>query len=213
MEKQFWFEKWAKRQIGFHEPAPNGLLVEHFDALGLDPGQRVFLPLCGKTLDIGWLLAKGHPVVGAELSQMAVEELFDELKVTPQVAEAGALKRFSAPDLDVFVGDFFELEPEHLGQVHAVYDRAAYVAMSPQMRADYAAQLRRVAPQVPQLLITFEYDQNLMEGPPFAVHQPDIHEKYSGHFRIQGLARKEIEGGFKGKVPAAEAVWLLHPGQ
>ena len=63
MEHDFWHDRWESNRIGFHESAPNPLLTEHFPALSVPNSGRVFVPLCGKTLDIGWLLSQGQRVV------------------------------------------------------------------------------------------------------------------------------------------------------
>ena len=134
MEASFWHDKWAKGEIGFHEGQPNAHLVAHFDTLGLAAGSRIFLPLCGKSGDLGWLLERGHQVVGIELSEVAIRQLFDDLGLEPAITEAGALKHFAVEDMDIFVGDLFALTPEQLGPVDAIYDRAAMVALPPQTR-------------------------------------------------------------------------------
>ena len=170
MEHKFWHERWADGRIGFHEPEPNRQLVRWFDALGLSPGQRVFLPLCGKTLDIGWLLSRGLRVAGAELSELAIRDLFDDLGIAPQVTGQGELKLYSTAGLDVFVGDIFELKADALGDVDAVYDRAALVALPEAMRARYADHLMALTAGAPQLTVCFDYDQSVMSGPPFCVN-------------------------------------------
>lgn len=209
MEPTFWHEKWANREIAFHQSATHELLVRHWPALRLAPQSRVFVPLCGKTLDIGWLLAQGHRVAGAELSPVAVAELFDELGVAPTVAAAGALARHSAAGLDVFVGDVFDLAREALGPVDAVYDRAALVAMPAAMRGRYATHLTAITATAPQLLISFEYEQRLLAGPPFAVEAPEVRRLYGAAFETKLLDRVDVPGGLKGKVAATENVWLL----
>ncbi len=85
MESEFWQKKWEDNDIGFHQNEADRLLVKHFGALSLSQGQRIFLPLCGKTKDMGWLMSKGYRVVGCELNQMAVEELFAEMALTPNI--------------------------------------------------------------------------------------------------------------------------------
>jgi thiopurine S-methyltransferase len=143
MHTDFWHERWSTNQIAFHESEANPLLVAHFAALGLAKGARVFVPLCGKTLDIDWLLAQGYHVVGAELSPLAVTQLFERLGVTPQLTRVGKLERWSVPHLDLFVGDFFALTPDLLGTVDAVYDRAALIALPSDLRGRYAAHCAR----------------------------------------------------------------------
>jgi thiopurine S-methyltransferase len=211
MDADFWHRKWANNEIGFHEGAVNPLLVKHFSALGLEPGDRVFLPLCGKTLDIHWLLSNGYRVVGAELSQLAVEQLFDELRVEPVVSACGPTQRYSAPNLDVFVGDIFDVSRELLGPVDAIYDRAALVALPEAMRGRYAAHLMEITARAPQLLICFEYDQSLMAGPPFSLADEEVARHYRTTYELTLLDRADIPGGFKGKFPATESVWLLTP--
>jgi hypothetical protein len=129
MDASFWREKWARNQIAFHEAQVNPLLVAHFQRLALPAGSRIFVPLCGKTLDIPWLLARGHRVAGIELSEIAVQQLFRDLGVTPRLTVLGTITRYSAPGLDIFHGDIFDLSRDGLGAVDAVYDRAALVAL------------------------------------------------------------------------------------
>lgn len=208
MEPGFWQARWESNQIGFHEGKPNALLVKHLSRLGLAAGARVFVPLCGKTRDIAFLLGQGFRVVGAELSRLAVEQLFDELAVAPEVV-AGPLTRFSAPGLDIFVGDIFDLDAETLGKVDAVYDRAALVALPGPMRASYAAHLAGITAGAPQLVICFVYDQSLQEGPPFSVPPETVEALYGAAYRLTLVESVEVPGGLKGKCAASEQVWLL----
>lgn len=216
MDAAFWHQKWARKEIGFHQSAVHPLLAAHWprlrQELGLTAGSRVLVPLCGKTLDIHWLLAQGHRVVGAELSEQAVIELFAELGLTPATRPQGALRLYSAAGLDVFVGDFLALTPadmQTVGPVDAVYDRAALVALPEALRRDYAAQLLALSAQAPQLLICFEYEQSLLAGPPFAVHEAELRQLYGATLNLELLQRVEVPGGLKGRVPAADVAWRL----
>ncbi|MBD5802142.1 Thiopurine S-methyltransferase [Azoarcus sp. Aa7] len=212
MDANFWHEKWERNEIGFHGSEAHSLLVENFDALALPPGSRIFLPLCGKTLDIHWLLAQGHRVVGAELSPLAIQQLFAELGVEPTVSRIGALDRYAAEGLDVYVGDIFDLTAEILGPVDAVYDRAALVALPPAVRPRYTAHLTAITHEAPQLLICFEYDQSQHAGPPFSIDADEVRQHYADRFRPTRLAHVDVAGGLKGKCPATESVWLLRKG-
>lgn len=212
MEHAFWHNRWASNQIGFHEPAAHPLLLEHFAALTLPQGSRLLLPLCGKTLDIAWLLNAGYRVVGAELSELAVQQLFAELDKTPHVQAASTtLQRYEAGNLTVFVGDIFELSADLLGRVDAIYDRAALVALPPNMRPGYARHLVEISNRAAQLLISFDYDQNLLPGPPFSVPVEELTELYGRQYQLQQLASQRLDGGLKGQCPADEVVWLLQP--
>lgn len=211
MEADFWHRKWASREIGFHLPEANPLLVEHFHKLNLSPGSRVFLPLCGKTRDIAWLLAQGYQVVGAELSEQAINELFTELALEPQTTNVAGLVHYYADNLDIFVGDVFSVSAELLGPVDAVYDRAALVALPAEMRRQYTSHLVSITAAAPQLVITYEYDQQQMSGPPFSVTEAEVRQHYAAVYKVSPIIRKQVPGGFKGKVASTETVWLLEP--
>lgn len=210
MEHSFWHDRWESGRIGFHQEEPNKLLVTHFHALGLADRSRVFLPLCGKTRDIAWLLSQGYRVAGAELSEMAIRQLFEELEVEPAISDLGNFRRYSAPDIDIFVGDVFALTKVMLGPVDGVFDRAAFVALPEHMRAEYAPHIAHISGKAPQLLITFEYDTSVLDGPPFSIDSGEIEQRYGDSYDISTLAKDNVDGGFKG-LEALERVWFLKP--
>lgn len=209
MDANFWHLRWEKNEIGFHESQANKLLLNYFHTLGLSKGSRIFVPLCGKTLDIAWLVSNGFRVVGVELSERAVEQLFVELGVTPDITDLGHLKYYSTQDIEIYVGDIFELSRQQLGLVDAVYDRAALVALPEDMRSRYTAHLREITNTSPQLLICFEYDQNLMDGPPFSIGPDKVSSQYRNSYVLTHLERVDVAGGLKGKCKAYEHVWRL----
>ena len=209
MDPNFWHKRWEENEIGFHQSAVNVLLSDHFSGLSLPQTSRVFVPLCGKTRDIAWLLSQGHRVVGVELSKLAVEELFVDLGVAPKISVQGELLRYSAPGLEIFVGDIFELSGDLLGRVDAIYDRAALVAFPTEMRGRYGAHVAAITQLAPQFLICFEYDQAVMNGPPFSIDRQKVHDVYGAHYQIEPITNRDVAGGLKGKCPAQETVWHL----
>lgn len=209
MEHDFWHDKWEANNIAFHEGNANPLLVEHFEQLTLAAGDRIFVPLCGKTVDIAWLLSHGCVVSGIELSELAVKQLFGDLGIEPSVTNEGSLKRYSAPGIDIFAGDIFELTKETLGHVNAVYDRAALVALPEPMRFQYSQHLSDICDGATQLLITFDYDQNHMNGPPFSISTEEVQQHYANRYTITSLDRANVAGGLKGQCVATECIWLL----
>lgn len=209
MEATFWHRKWEVGETGFHEAEANPLLTSHFDKLNVAKGGRVFLPLCGKTSAVSWLLAGGYRVVGAELSELAITELFADLGLAPEITKLGELARFSAKDIDIFVGDIFGLSAEQLGSVDAIYDRAALVALPADMRKRYTSLLIEITRTAPQLLITYDYDQQLMDGPPFSVKEEEVKRHYAGTYHLNPVSTADIEGGLKGKVDSTETAWVL----
>ncbi|HLQ85213.1 MAG TPA: thiopurine S-methyltransferase [Salinisphaeraceae bacterium] len=212
MQADFWLQRWREGRIGFHKTAVNPLLIRHFPQLRLARGQRVFVPLCGKTLDIGWLLQQGFRVAGVELSETAVEALFARLGVTPEVAQTGRLQRYHSRDLDVFVGDVFDLDAAALGTVDGVYDRAALIALPAAMRRRYVGHMLQLTACAPQLLIFVQYDEALMDGPPFSVPPAEVEQHYGGAYTLTKLAAAAVPDGLKEQVAATQHVWLLSDG-
>lgn len=208
MDPDFWLSRWNANRIGFHEGEANARLVSHFHALSLAPGARIFVPLCGKTRDIAWLLSKGHAVVGVELSELAIQQLFDDLGAAPAITDIGPMRRYSAQNIDIFVGDLFDLTLDMIDQVNAVYDRAALVALPAELRTRYAAHVIHLTKAAPQLMICFEYDQTLMDGPPFSIDEDEIRRLYVGHYDLTLLDSGPATGGIA-RVAAKETVWLL----
>lgn len=209
MDISFWLQKWKKNNIAFHKNEANPLLVNYFKELALGQGSRVFVPLCGKTLDIGWLLSNGYRVAGAELVEIAIEQLFMELGVEPTISGTGDVKHYSATNIDIFVGNILDVSSKILGPVDAIYDRAALVALPDEMRHRYTAHLTEITGKAPQLLVSYEYDQTLMTGPPFSISNEEVNQHYGDSYDLDLLDSRNLPGGLKGKCAAKENVWLL----
>lgn len=210
MEHSFWHERWESGRIAFHEGAPNSLLTNHWPAMGLS-APRVFVPLCGKAVDLAWLAAQGCTVVGAELDQRAVEDFFAENGIEADVSSVGALRLYASPQISIYQGDIFELTAATLGAVDAVFDRAALVALPRQMRVSYAKHLVDLTAKAPQLLITYEYSNPDMQGPPHSVVSDEVRQHYSGQFEVVELERREITGPLRERTDGSEAVYKLTP--
>jgi thiopurine S-methyltransferase len=209
MDASFWHQKWEKNEIAFHQNEANPLLVKYFRGLSLVESSRIFIPLCGKTRDIAWLLTNGYCVAGAELSKVAIEQLFAELGVAPKISSAGKLEHYSATNIDIFVGDIFDLSRDILGPVDAIYDRAALVALPLEMRKQYTKHLMRITNKAPQLLISYVYDQSSIDGPPFSISKEEVNQHYAESYNLNHIASADVAGGMKGKCAAIENVWLL----
>jgi len=192
MDNDFWLERWAKHEIGFHQPRINEYLIRHWPSLNIASAAAVFVPLCGKSLDMRWLSERGHRVVGVEISRTACSEFFAEWNVTPHVEHGGAFERLSARGVTLMCGDFFDLRREDLTDVRGVFDRAALIALPPPMRRAYVSKLREILPAgTPLLLVAPDYDQRQMKGPPFSVGPQEIHELFAGT-AIEELAAYDV---------------------
>ncbi len=170
MEPDFWLERWEKREIGFHQVDINRFLEQYWSTLELAKDSTVFVPLCGKSKDMRWLAQQGHHVLGVEVSETAVREFFEEWEVKPTCEHKGSFVSYSAKNIEILVGDYFALTAEDVQEVAGVYDRAALVALPPDMRRNYGTSLAEKLPAKTQtLLISFEYRLDARKGPPFSI--------------------------------------------
>lgn len=211
MEKQFWQTRWQEGKIAFHEGHPNRHLLREFDQLALGSDAHVFVPLCGKTVDLDWLLAQGCRVSGIEWCRDAILAVFERAQRTPEVRRIRDLERFASGGLTLWLGDLFALQPQDLGTVDAVYDRAALVALPQDTRTAYADHMLHLGPTAPHLLIAYDYDQAQTEGPPFCVPEKEIHRLYDGRRKIRRLATTGIEGPLAERCTGQEQAWSLTP--
>jgi thiopurine S-methyltransferase len=187
MDPDFWHERWLADRIGFHQHATNEYLERYWHLLDL-AGGRILVPLCGKTLDMLWLQQQGHAVAGIEISPRAVEAFYRESGLHPACTEGHGYSHWSADTIDVYCGDFFALKTADIGAINGFYDRAALVAIPRTRRGDYAEHLISLLPSRSSgLLVTMDYAQHAMEGPPFAVSVDEVEKLFSRSFRIEHL--------------------------
>lgn len=193
MQPDFWHERWRMGQIGFHQSAVDRHLAQYWPDLGLANDSRVFVPLCGKSLDLLWLSERGHSVVGVELSAVALESFCMQHGVPARRRILADFEVYEAGKLQLYCGNFFAFTPQLLGAAAAVYDRAALISWKPELRAAYVEHITSLtSPGTQTLLITMEYPQAQMNGPPFSVTADDVGRLYSRHHAIQALSKQDV---------------------
>lgn len=188
MKAEFWHDRWKNSEIGFHEEVANARLTEHWHGLGIETGAPVFVPLCGKSLDMHWLHQHGHPVIGVELSPIAVSDFFNEAGLSPSQEQVGSLARSTSEGFDLYCGDLFDFDAPQLATARACYDRGSLIALPPELRVRYAEHLRRILPDpMTILMILLEYDQSKMKGPPHSVSPEEVETLFGAEFEIEEL--------------------------
>ncbi len=193
MTKEYWLDRWIRDEIGFHQNMFNPYLLQYWQTLQLMPGSQVFVPLCGKTRDMIWLRNQGHSVLGVELSTLAIKGFFEENKLHANHDSSRKFDYYAADSVRIFHGDFFNLGKRDLRKVSAVYDRASLVALPPDTRQRYANHLLNILPPATKiLLISFDYPQPEMQGPPFAVSPGEVTALYQNHAHIRLLAQVDV---------------------
>jgi thiopurine S-methyltransferase len=215
MNKTFWTERWQRRDIGFHQPHIHEQLTRFWPTLGLPMASTVFVPLAGKTRDMVWLATQGHRVIGVELSEVAVREFFQDGGQTPDVRSDGPFDVYSAGPFSLYRGDFFEMPPKAMTEVAAVYDRAALIALPPDLRVRYAQKLTSIIPSKAVIfLVTVAYPNGEISGPPFSVTRDDVESLYGDAFKVEVLEDRdglEASGNLKrrGVTELRETAYLL----
>ncbi|TPG48492.1 thiopurine S-methyltransferase [Rhodanobacter glycinis] len=193
MDPDFWHQRWREGRTGFHQDRPTPQLLKFWPTLALAPGSEVFVPLAGKSLDLVWLAAQGHRVLGVELSPLAIAQFFAEHGLTPQVHDSRYGSHYRAGEIELICGDVFGLDADVLADCAAVYDRAALIALPPPLRRRYVRELHALLPGGCRgLLITLEYPQHEKQGPPFAVPEAEVRELYGRDWRVETLERRDI---------------------
>ncbi len=210
MDKSFWLEKWQANQIGFHLAEFHPLLQKYCAEIYTGTSS-VFVPLCGKTNDMLFLQSQGFCVIGNELIDIAAQEFFadknqnlqdaPEIQKIPEIVKQANFTSYRQQKVEILVGDFFDLSQALLSGFSGIYDRAALIALPKEIRGNYIAHLRQIVPKAKMLLITLDYDQQIMSGPPFSVDENEVNELFS-FANIKLLHRRDIieqEPHFKSK--------------
>ena len=223
MNSKFWQQRWQEGRIGFHKSDVNPELIKHFSTLALPIGSRVLVPLCGKSVDMVWLARAGYDVVGIELVESAVQAFFIEQNITPTIteftsaADRSTLKRYqgqlAGQTITLWVADIFALSPTAIGDIAAVYDRAALIALPADVRPDYSKQIYKLSNNAPQLLITLNYDQSKKDGPPFSISLEQLQQYYDANYEIIELESQSSTLNSAAELSVTEHVWLLNKNQ
>lgn len=192
MDHGFWRDRWQRGEIGFHQPHVHAQLQRFWPSLALPRGSAVFVPLSGKSRDMAWLAEQGHRVIGAELSELAVRDFFKESGLTPSVISGGPFQIFEAGPFKIYQGDFFSLSPDALQGVAACYDRAAMIALPPDMRPRYAKKLAEILPPDAVIMaISIEYPEGEIKGPPFSVPRDEVRMLFGKQYEIDVLEERD----------------------
>lgn len=193
MEIDFWHERWKNGQIGFHQNETNAYLLKHWQNLSLSKDSLVFVPMAGKTTDILWLISQGFKVIANELSEKAVNAFFNENDISFTVNKTENFNIYLSENLTFYCGDFFKLPTDKFKDVKGVFDRASLVAMPENMRQSYQKKMcELLSIDVNVLLVTMEYPQSQMDGPPFSVSENEVNLLFSNKFDLSLLETFDV---------------------
>ena len=193
MQDKDWLIRWQQNKIGFHDSGVNSHLKQYISDSDLKSGDTIFVPLCGKSTDITWLAEQGFQVVGVELSAIAIESFFSEQGLSYEQLESGPFIARISGNIRLLEGSLFDLQREDLGDCSLVYDRASLIALDEPTRARYVQWMQSImGDKADILLITLDYDQSEMNGPPFAVSTDEVTRHYGQSFQVDTMLQTEI---------------------
>jgi thiopurine S-methyltransferase len=189
MEPEFWHDRWRNGEIGFHKQDFNAHMMDFFDLLGLEQGDNILVPLCGKSRDMLWLRDRKFQVTGIEISPIAVADFFAENSIEYETQSHDWGTRYIAEGISILCADFFNVSSVDLPPVDGIYDRASLIALPEELRPQYVTHLAHLMPDtVRSLLITLEYPQHEMNGPPFSVSEKEVNRIYGDRFLVELLS-------------------------
>lgn len=190
MRINFWLKTWNEGNIGFHQAQIHAALEQHWPEL--PAGARVLVPLCGKTRDMLWLEARGLNVTGVEFVEAAVREFFSENDLEFERTERHGHPCYQAAgrNVRIFCTDFMQLADDFEDEpFQALYDRAALVALPPDMRPPYVAACQKlISGAAKGLLVSVTYQPQSMEGPPFSVEPGEVEHLWGDELELVGTA-------------------------
>ena len=193
MEISYWKARWQKDKTGWHMDTVYPYLPTYWPRLQLKEGATILVPLCGKSLDLAWLKIRNYTVIGVEVSEKAALDFFLKNDMTFEKFTKNSFTVYQSDNLAIWAGDFFKLKREHLTKVDGIYDKAALIALPKARRKRYAEKLKSFCQPTTQILMnTFEYEQEEMNGPPFAVFFNELKELFGQHFTIELLHQESI---------------------
>jgi len=200
MKPEFWQDRWLRGETGFHQGDVNPYLAYYYGSKGPDVEHRsdlkVFVPLCGKSIDMNWLVQNGYQVVAAECSSIAVQDFFIEQNLPYNTIESQTHPehiRYKSESISIYLGDYFALQKDNLDEITDIFDRASLIALPQDMRKKYVQKITELQNSGTRtLLITLTYPQHEMQGPPFSVSEEEVHDLYIKDYRIEKLCAKDI---------------------
>ena len=191
-------------------------MLEHYlPQLKLSAGDQVLVPLCGKSLDMGWIIKRRLRVLGIELSAIAIEAFFDTQKVIPTRQAHRNFIRWQHKDCEIWCGDIFDLRLKDMRTIKLIYDCMALTAMPAKTREQYVAHFTRILPKTsPILLLTTETPDEQVANSVSTIDS-EVHSLYQKDYQIALLHGKncfKIDPEYPEDSPRhlEEKVYLMH---
>lgn len=193
MDVSYWKKRWLDGQTGWHENEVHPLLIKYYDFLSLSLKKHFFFPLCGKTLDLDWILSKNHTTTGVEASEIAIKEVENRLKVSFKKAAYQNFTKHTFGNLTLMQGNYFDLDTTLIDPIDVVFDRGAFVAIHPNQRKKYIEMYNKLLTHESIiLLVAYQYNENASTNPPYSLSELQIRALMEPDFDIEICESEEI---------------------
>jgi thiopurine S-methyltransferase len=209
-QKTDWKKSWNNGKTGFHLSEANPSLVEYAHLFA--ENSSILFPLCGKSLDMHFLMEAHHTIIGVELVSQAITEFFTEWKVQPKREK----NKYSHDGITIIESNIFNVQQQNLPVIDAVFDRAALIALPPHIRPQYANHLLSLLKDKGKiLLISYDMPRDQEIGPPFPARKNDIPNLFCNASSVTLLkeiyktAKDEPRLVQRGMDWSKEHVWLI----
>lgn len=218
MEISYWQSRWKKKKIGWHLDEVYPLLPKVWPQISVNGNDRVLVPLCGKSLDMIWLAEQGCHVTGVEVSPRALREFRERSPSTFTESNSHGFTVYKSEHIELWEGDFLKFPSTVISRPDVIYDKAALVALPPELRSDYAHKVRELCREKTKILLqTFDYVQEEMNGPPFSVPEQEVRDHFGDRFELTLMheqSKLELLNKFRRRGLTSqlkEKVYLLEP--
>lgn len=193
MDKAYWLNRWETGNTRFNEPVPHRYLVKYFDELNLSPGDSIFVPLCGKSVDMVWMMRHKHPIIGVEISPIAINDFLAENEIQALKSQEDGFCVYRHNLGMLYQGDLFTFNPACLNEIKAVYDRGCFVALPPMsIRLQYIDWLKSTLQTGTRILfISIEHNNPSIAEPPFSVSDKELRQYFNKEFSVNLLRKEE----------------------
>lgn len=185
MEISYWQSRWRKGKTGWHMDTVYPPLPTFWDDVNIESGSRILVPLCGKSLDLGWFVDHGHTVTGIDVSAKAIHHIMQQHPESFTKDSSHGFTVYRSESLVLWQGDYSKLPTDEIPTQDLIYDKASIIALPPEKRLDHANKHIELCSTHTQILLqTFEYEQSEMHGPPFAVHEEELKKLFGNRFKL-----------------------------
>ncbi|KAK3735884.1 hypothetical protein RRG08_041071 [Elysia crispata] len=190
----YWTKRWENNQIAFHKTEVHRMLIKHQKMLSSNgKPKNVFVPLCGKTLDLKWLADQGIKTVGLDIALIALQQVFTESGLewketnVPLLGADGKLLSSKDGELKLYCGDMMKFSEDIAGTFDAVWDRGCIVALERENLKRYVQIIKNILKPGGRILVELlQFDVAIMDDitsptkppPPYPTYEEDLKSLY-----------------------------------